>query len=314
MQLKKPKFWDYKKPSLLSWLLWPFSKIIEIYTKIIRKKNINHSEVKTICVGNIYIGGTGKTSLAVTIANILKENNIKYCFIKKLYPDQYDEQKILQNYGKVFLSKERLKSLKEAEKEKYQFAIFDDGLQDYSINYDLSFVCFNTINWIGNGMIIPSGPLRENIKNLKYYNYIVLNGNLENLELIKKEIYFFNPNIEIIIGKYIPTNLMDFDLNEEYLVFSGIGNHKSFISMLKSYHFKVIKDIEYPDHYIYSKNDINELISISKKLNSKIITTEKDFMRIKNQKENKIQFIKSKLEIIDPKKIINAIMRINETH
>ena len=313
MQLKKPKFWDYKKPNLLSWLLWPFSKIIEIYTNIIKKKK-NHSLVKTICVGNIYIGGTGKTSLAVTISNILKENNIKYCFIKKLYPDQYDEQKILQNYGKVFLSKERLKSLKEAEKEKYQFAIFDDGLQDHSINYDLSFVCFNTINWIGNGMIIPSGPLRENIKNLKYYNYIVLNGNLENLELIKKEIYFFNPNIEIIIGKYIPTNLMDFDLNEKYLVFSGIGNHKSFISMLKSYHFKVVKDIEYPDHYTYSKNDINELITISKKLNSKIITTEKDFMRIKNQKENKIQFIKSKLEIIDPKKIINAIMRINETH
>jgi len=313
MQLKKPKFWDYKKPNLLSWLLWPFSKIIEIYTNIINKKK-NHSLVKTICVGNIYIGGTGKTSLAVTISNILKENNIKYCFIKKLYPDQYDEQKILQNYGKVFLSKERLKSLKEAEKEKYQFAIFDDGLQDHSINYDLSFVCFNTINWIGNGMVIPSGPLRENIKNLKYYNYIVLNGNLENLELIKKEIYFFNPNIEIIIGKYIPTNLMDFDLNEKYLVFSGIGNHKSFISMLKSYHFKVVKDIEYPDHYTYSKNDINELISISKKLNSKIITTEKDFMRIKNQKENKIQFIKSKLEIIDPKKIINAIMRINETH
>jgi len=313
MQLKKPKFWDYKKPNLLSWLLWPFSKIIEIYTNIINKKK-NHSLVKTICVGNIYIGGTGKTSLAVTISNILKENNIKYCFIKKLYPDQYDEQKILQNYGKVFLSKERLKSLKEAEKEKYQFAIFDDGLQDHSINYDLSFVCFNTINWIGNGMVIPSGPLRENIKNLKYYNYIVLNGNLENLELIKKEIYFFNPNIEIIIGKYIPTNLMDFDLNEKYLVFSGIGNHKSFISMLKSYHFKVVKDIEYPDHYTYSKNDINELITISKKLNSKIITTEKDFMRIKNQKENKIQFIKSKLEIIDPKKIINAIMRINETH
>jgi len=315
MNLNKPKFWDSETLSIWSILLLPLSAIylliLLIKKKIIKENSFN---IKIICVGNIYIGGTGKTSLAVTIANILKKNNIKYCFIKKLYPDQYDEQKILQNYGKVFLSRERLKSLKEAEKEKYQFAIFDDGLQDYSINYDLSFVCFNTINWIGNGMIIPSGPLRENIKNLKYYNYIVLNGNLENLELIKKEIYFFNPNIEIIIGKYIPTNLMDFDLNEEYLVFSGIGNHKSFISMLKSYHFKVIKDIEYPDHYIYSKNDINELISISKKLNSKIITTEKDFMRIKNQKENKIQFIKSKLEIIDPKKIINAIMRINETH
>ena len=64
-------------------------------------------------------------------------------------------------------------------------AILDDGLQDNSVKYDLSFVCFNNLNWIGNGLTIPSGPLRENIKNLKNYQNVFLNGNLENLENIK---------------------------------------------------------------------------------------------------------------------------------
>ena len=54
------------------------------------------------------------------------------------------------------------------------------------LNYDLSFVCFNNINWIGNGMTIPAGPLRENINNLKNYEHVFLNGNLENLDEFKK--------------------------------------------------------------------------------------------------------------------------------
>ena len=314
MQLKKPKFWDYKKPNLLSLSLWPLSKLVEIYVSITKRKKVYSSKIKTICVGNIYVGGTGKTSLAIEISKIFKKKKIKFCFIKKFYSDQYDEQKILQKYGKVFLSNKRLESLKNAEKKGYQFAIFDDGLQDHSINYNLRFICFNTINWIGNGMTIPSGPLRENIKNLKNYNYAFLNGNLENLSLIKKEILYLNPNIETIIGKYIPTNLNNFKLNKKYLAFSGIGNHKSFISMLKSHHIKIIKDIEYPDHYSFSKKDIDNLISFSKKLNCELITTEKDFIRIKNKKKTKIKFIKSKLKIMDQKKLINSILKINEIH
>ena len=201
MQLKKPEFWDYKKPSLISWLLFPISKLVEICSFFSLNKKQYKFKIKTICIGNIYLGGTGKTSLAITINEILKKNNFKTCFIKKFYSNQDDEQKILQKNDRVFLEKKRFESLKIAENEKYQFAIFDDGLQDHSIDYDFKFVCFNTINWIGNGMVIPAGPLRENIKNLKYYNYVFLNGNLENLDFIKEEIFSLNPNIQIIIGE-----------------------------------------------------------------------------------------------------------------
>jgi tetraacyldisaccharide 4'-kinase len=314
MQLKKPEFWDYKKPNLISWLLFPISKLVEVYSSFFLNKKKNNFKIKTICIGNIYIGGTGKTSLAITINEILKKNKFRTCFIKKFYSNQDDEQKILQQNGRVFLEKKRFDSLKIAENEKYQYAIFDDGLQDHSIDYDFKLVCFNTINWIGNGMVIPAGPLRENIKNLKQYNYVFLNGNLENLDFIKKEIFSLNPKIQIMIGEYIPTNLNEFNFNENYLAFSGIGNHETFIAMLKSNKFKIVKHIEYPDHYKYSKNDIKELLKISKKLNCKIITTEKDFLRLEEENINEIKFVKTKLKIVDEKKLIKAILNINEIH
>ena len=71
MKLKKPKFWDYKKPNIYAKLLFPFAKIIEIfdYKKVKSKKNF--SQILTICVGNIYIGGTGKTSISIEIKKIL---------------------------------------------------------------------------------------------------------------------------------------------------------------------------------------------------------------------------------------------------
>ena len=188
MNLKKPKFWDYKKPNLYSYLLIPIAKFLQLIINLKKKTNPKKFKIKTICIGNIYLGGTGKTSLAIKINKILNKKNIKSCFIKKKYSNQNDEQKLLSNYGKLFVALNRADAIKQAEKENYDVAILDDGLQDKSIVYDLSFVCFNNLNWIGNGMTIPAGPLREDINNLQYYNNIFLNGNLENLENLKKEI------------------------------------------------------------------------------------------------------------------------------
>ena len=80
MKSKKPKFWDYKEPNLYSYLLLPFSIILNLFSKIRSKPNLTNLKIKTICIGNIYIGGTGKTSLAIKIKEILKKKNIKSCF------------------------------------------------------------------------------------------------------------------------------------------------------------------------------------------------------------------------------------------
>ena len=312
MKLKKPKFWDHKKPSFFSYLLLPFSIILDLITKIKSKPKFSNSKIKTICVGNIYIGGTGKTSLAIKIKEILDKNNIKACFIKKFYPNQTDEQKLLSKNGVLFSNLKRITALNEAIAEGFEVAIFDDGLQDSSIKYDLEIVCFNNLNWIGNGLTLPSGPLRENINNLKSYENVFLNGNEESLIAIKEQIKRINPNININSGKYIPLNIGEFDKDQNYLVFSGIGNHKTFVEMLKNNKLKIVSDLEYPDHYQYSKKDFDEIIINAKKFNAHIITTEKDYLRLENLNRNEILYVKSSLDVSDEKNLTNKLIRLNE--
>ena len=314
MKLKKPKFWDYDKPNFLALLLWPLSIIYKVIFNLSNKKKIKINSIKTICIGNIYIGGTGKTSLAIKIKQILDQKNIRACFIKKQYADQIDEVKLLQNYGKIFVNKKRIEALKQAASENYEVAIFDDGLQDNSIEFDLIFVCFNKLNWIGNGFVIPAGPLREDINNLKLYNHVFLNGNEEKTEIEKNFIKKINPKTIIYESRYRPLNSEDFDKSEKYLVFSGIGNHKTFINMLKKKKFNILSDLEFPDHFYYKESDLNKIFLKAKKLNAKIITTEKDYLRINQSLSKDIKFIKSELEIMDEDSLTRVLINNNVNH
>ena len=206
------------------------------------------------------------------------------------------------------MSTRRLNAILKAEDAGYEVAILDDGLQDYSIDYDIRFVCFNNLNWKGNGMTIPAGPLREDLINIKEYENIFLNGNLENLNYLKKEILNINPNINIHVGKYEALNLKEFNKEDNYLVFSGIGNHNTFIEMLKNYGLNVVKDIEFPDHHNYTDKEIDKIIENAVALNCKVITTEKDYFRLESKNINKINYIKSNLKIIDEDKLLKTII------
>ena len=314
MKLKKPKFWDYKKPHLYSYLLLPFSIILSLVSKIRLKPKSTNPRIKTICIGNIYVGGTGKTSLAIKIKEILEKKSIKVCFIKKFYSNQIDEQKLLSKNGQLFTSLRRITALDEAISQGYKMAIFDDGLQDTSIKYDMEIVCFNNLNWIGNGLTLPSGPLRESIKNLRFYDNVFLNGNEEHLIDIKNEIKKINPKININQGKYIPSNIDSFNKKYNYFVFSGIGNHKTFVDMLKNNDLKIVDDLEYPDHYQYLKKDFKEIVDKAKRYDAKIITTEKDYLRLDAFNKDSVLFIKSTLEILDKKNLIKTLTDLNENN
>ena len=308
MNLKKPKFWDKQEPNFFSYILIPITIFFKIIVSLKPKSKIKIKDIKTICVGNIYLGGTGKTSLAIKIKEILTKKNIKTCFVKKFYTNQFDEQNLLKSYGKLFVANKRIDALNQAVKENYAVAILDDGLQDYSINYDMSLVCFNTINWIGNGMTIPSGPLRESLNVLKNYNNIFLNGVNEDTIEIEKKALKINPNINIHKSKYIPKNLNEFNINSNYLVFSGIGNHKTFISMLKEHRFKIIKDLEFSDHYNFTDRDLDKIIKLAETLNCKVVTTEKDYYRLDEKYHENIKFIKSELKLDDEEKLVKILL------
>ena len=308
MKINKPKFWDLKKTTYLSKLLQPFTLplIINNYFLSLNKKNKN-KKIKTICLGNIYVGGTGKTPLTIKLNKILQELNFKTATIKKFYKEQNDEQILLNNKTRLYCNKKRSEALNEAIKDGIEIAIFDDGLQDRSLKYDLSFVCFNNENWIGNGKLIPSGPLRENLKSILKYDAIFLNGNEEDNLDIKKSIKKISNNIKIFETLYKPTNVDKFNPNDNYLIFSGIGNPNTFRMTLLKNKIKIIKEIIFPDHYQYKKMDIEQIKHIALNLNLKIITTEKDFVKIPKKYSDDINFLEIDLIIKKQDELISFI-------
>ena len=299
MKLIKPKFWESK--NFISFILYPLSAItflINFTKKFSIKKNF---EIKSICIGNIFIGGTGKTSLAIEINDLLRKK-FRTVFIKKNYKNQIDEINLLNNKGKIISSSNREDALFTASKKKYQVAILDDGLQQKNINYDLKIACFNSKYAFGNGYVLPAGPLRENLNIIKDYDLIFLNGEKKNKKLLSK-LKSINKNLQIFEGKYKPLNLKKFDLRKKYLMFCGIGNPHEFEQTLVKYKFNISEKIIFPDHHKFSNIDLKELKSNASRDNLTLVTTEKDFFRLNKTQRKNIKFLKIKLEIKDKKKL-----------
>ena len=273
-----------------------------------KNKKKNHKP-KKICVGNIYVGGTAKTPLTIKIYQILNKLDINACTIKKFYKSHYDEQKILSEKTKLYCEKNRIDGLNKAILDNKDVAIFDDGLQDRSINYDLKIVCFNDLKLIGNGFLIPAGPLREKINSISKYDMAFINGNEVDNSKLKLLLKSYNANIEIFETNYKAINIKEFNINDEYMVFSGIGNPESFRQTLINNNIKVTKEIIFPDHYNYTHKDIEQIKYQAKKLNLKILTTEKDYIKIKSIDNNDIRYLKVELDIKNEDRLINHLKK-----
>ena len=301
MKIIKPLYLNDK--NLISYLLTPFTlfTILINFSKnfLIKKKY----KIKTICVGNIYIGGTGKTSLCIEINKILK-NKFKTVFIKKRYLDQLDERKMLQTHGKLISEENRGMSLDKAEAKKFNLAILDDGLQDKKIDYDISIACFNSSYGIGNGYLLPAGPLREKLEILKKYSAIFVIGERKNTKLLSVLKKFNN---KIFYSNYVPINMKNFNRKKSYLYFCGIGNPEEFENTLNKYKFKISKKFIFPDHHNYTNEDLEKIRKIALKEKLEIITTEKDYKRLTNKNKKSIKFLKVELKIENFKKFKNFL-------
>ena len=312
INIKKPEFWDFKKPNFLSYLLLPFTLPIRVSNFLLDNSfKIKAKKIFTICVGNIYVGGTGKTPTSIKLYKILNKLNLKVLIAKKYYPEQIDEIKMLKENASVISGKTRKIIIKKTYN-KANILIFDDGLQDKKIDYNLKFVCFDGKTWIGNGFLLPAGPLREELKSLKKYDGVFLkNSKSFDIKIIKK----INPKIKIFLSHYEITNLNKFNLSNNFLIFSGIGNPKDFKNILIKNNFKIIRELIYPDHFKYRYDDIISIKKLAKKLNAKIITTEKDFAKLSKKYKKNINFIKIDLKIKNEKNLINFIKyKLNETN
>jgi len=144
--------------------------------------------------------------------------------------------------------------------------------------------------------LIPSGPLRERVSEIKNYDAVFLNGEKRNIEFLKY-LKKFNKNIKIFEANYIPLNLRSFNLKKNFLLFCGLGNPQEFQRTLKKYKFNIKERFLFPDHYNFLNSDIYEIKKIAKRKKLNIITSEKDYLRLKTKSRKNIKFLKVKLKI-----------------
>lgn len=304
MNFKKPKFWDYKEKSFGSILLSPLSIIykfifwiLKIYTSVKNQKSI----IPIICVGNIYLGGTGKTPLVIEIYKILKSFGKNPAFIKKNYNYLSDEIKMLEKIGKVYSNKKRYDGILLSASNNHDVAILDDGFQDFSIKPNFSIICFNSKQMIGNGQLIPSGPLRENLNAIKRADCVVINGDKNSY--LEEKILLIKKNIHIFYSNYKIKNIKKFQ-DKKIIAFAGIGNPTNFFELLKTNKLDLVKTYAFPDHHFYSNNDFN---IITKKNSNLLVTTEKDFSRLSKEQREKCDMVEVALEIKNEEKFKELI-------
>ena len=303
--LSTPKFWNDKSHplkycfflfSLIYYILFQINKI----KQIIFKKEI---KIKTICVGNIYLGGTGKTPLTEKIYHNLKDIK-KTCIIKKFRQNQIDEINMLNSKATIFTPKNRPAGLIEAEQKGFEIAILDDGMQDFSFKKNRSILCIKSEKGFGNENILPAGPLREPLSAIQNYEVAIING--EKNFVLENLLKSFKKDIKIFYSNYVLKNKEKF-YDKKFFAFSGIADNKSFIDLLKKNDVNIVENKFFPDHYIFSDNQIEKYILKYKKEGVELITTEKNYNSISSKYKKDIFFTEIDLQIDNFKDFLNEI-------
>ena len=306
MKLYKPNFW--KETNLVSILLFPISLIVKLIV-LMRKTFIKELEfeIPIICVGNIYLGGTGKTPLSINLGKELSILNKNPVIIRKYYKHHEDEYSLIrENFKHLITKKDRKNAIKNAVQNGFDTVILDDGFQDYKIKKNLNIVCFNN-QLLGNGMLIPAGPLRESVDSLKSAHIIIINGD-QNIDFEKK-LLEINNEISIFYSRY---QLIDVEKyrGKKLFVVAGIGNPENFFELIRSQNLNIIKKLSFPDHYQFSKSEILNIINDARKNGYQVVMTEKDYHRVKDFNFTEIHYIKVKLEIAEKKEFLNKVLTV----
>ncbi len=281
--MKTPKW--FLKRNLLSWSLCPLSLFYLIGSKIVfnfRKMHEYSSRRPVICFGNILSGGVGKTPIVRQIARFFDAPVVMRGYKKSAETgDVGDEAKMLSNDNILVHVGDRKSNLILLNKQKSNTPIImDDGFQNSSIKKDISVLVFDEAIGFGNGFLLPAGPMREKKSAIIRADAIIL---------IKRK--------NIAKGFALPTNIPVFKAyNKEMcpynnktnvVAFAGIGYPKKFFENIPC---NVVEKISFPDHYQYSDDDIKKLIEKAKDKNAKLLTTEKDWVRLPDWAKKDIKF------------------------
>lgn len=308
-------------------------KLFLYKNKIIRQHRLN---ARIISIGNITVGGTGKTPAVIEIANLFQDK--KTVILSRGYKSKYeDKMAVVSDANQIFLSpkeagdepyllakrlpsfpiiigKDRVKSAKYAiDRFGAEIIILDDGFQYWQLKKDIDIVLIDGKNPYGNTNLLPTGTLREPIKNLKRADVFIITKVDQSLNRtnIIHDLKKINPSAIILESIHKPIKFISLDAKQEYplefikdvdiLALSSIADPDSFEAIIKKLNEGKFLHLKFQDHYVYTKKDINKLIDYLQGV-SFIITTEKDIVRLQEVAplDLPILYLKIKFEIITP--------------
>jgi len=297
--MKTPQFWN--KKGIISKVLLPLSFIYGAITQWrLKFSKPYHSSAKVICIGNITAGGVGKTPVALAMAEKYIKAGKKVFFVTRGYKGKLknilvdldkhtpqetgDEARLLAAVAPTIIAPERDKGAKLAESLGAEVIIMDDGFQNPKLYKDESWLIFDGATGVGNGYIIPAGPLRETLKNgEKRADYILIMGE-DKTGLAAK------CTLPVYYGKIEPE---PFELkNRKVLAFAGIGHPEKFYDTLKSLGYDVVISHNFSDHYAYKNGDVEALYKEAKDKGLALVTTEKDYVKLTKEDKKKVSVLK----------------------
>ncbi|MBR1544751.1 MAG: tetraacyldisaccharide 4'-kinase [Alphaproteobacteria bacterium] len=323
MKAQTPKYFNTKLSIgilflPLSAIYWFISSIKRVFSKPYKSK------AKVICVGNITLGGVGKTPLVIKIIEILLQKKVRVGVLSRGYrgalssttpvlvnkkhtaSDVGDEVfMIFQRFnGKVptCICTNRANGAKVLE-DKVDIIIMDDGLQNYTLAKDKSILVFDGGQTVGNGFIFPAGPLRETLGcGIKKASSIVIMRKI-NQAFEKKLLHYHLP---VFNAKTVAKNLENF-AGKSVIAFAGIGNPQKFYDTLHGAKIKIKRSFEFPDHHQYSDEDFEKILKSAGNL--PVLTTTKDYVKIPPKYQKKITPIEIDLCINEEKDFFDIILK-----
>lgn len=302
MKIIEPKFWWNDNPSILIKLMsLPFGILLKILiflrNKLLKKIFLPKP---VICVGNFVVGGQGKTPFVRYLRSVLEDVDKKTVVISNGYGGKMKSPKIITEIDKsidcgdeallhakdgiTVVSKNRVDALEVLDKSHFDLILLDDGFQDPSIHKDLNIVIVDTSKGIGNNLLIPFGPMRESLDfALKKTDIVILINSInQNHQSISNVLKIWKG---LVLNAEYETYI-DEDINEEIIAFSGISNPDKFTYGLKRIGARVNKHFIFSDHENISEDDAKEIFEYSKFKNLRIVTTEKDLIKLKESKKD----------------------------
>ncbi len=297
--MKTPRFWAYN-----GWqakMLMPLAWLYGVATQLrLRMRQPYHAKAKVICIGNITAGGVGKTPVAMAMAEKYLKEGKKVFFVTRGYKGKLknivvdlgrhtaeetgDEARLLAGVAPTIITPKREEGAKLAEKMGADIIIMDDGFQNPGLYKDESWLVFDGKTGIGNGKIIPAGPLRETLENgEKRAQYILIMGKDETglAKQCRLPVYF---------GRI---EALPFDLkNKRVLAFAGIGHPEKFYRTLQDLGYDVVVTHDFSDHYNYRAEDVEKMVKEAEDNGLSLVTTEKDYVKLSKADKERVHVLK----------------------